>query len=348
MLSICGYEDRPSCAVGVELLVASAARHLPGVSIDLTCPQMAGRLLAWADRCGLRHLRVRDAKTWPEAGWDVKPAKLLEVLDDGAAEAVRIDSDIVVTGDFRKAIRDVPDEAIVVGQEFRAPQTDGGRLRAAGHGLQYRRPLRYAVNSGVIRVTQRHRKLLQDWRLLLAGDGYRQAQARPVSQRPAAMVSDQDSLWALLCSSGYEGVPVRFLRCGRDIIQNSGANGYHVFERLRNIIGGMPPLVHALGREKPWHYSSVPSPISNPRDYLELMTLELSPYTAAAIPYRGLLSEPAPWLRVRTLPAKALRLLTLGHPAVQGLPLAVAAYVAAGLGRRPGGERSGATGPAGE
>jgi hypothetical protein len=184
-----------------------------------------------------------------------------------------------------------------------------------------------------MRFTPKHLPYLERCRELLSRPDYLEAQSKPIPQRPVHMVSDQDLIWALLASSEFAHLPVHYIKCGDEIIQNSGAGGYCVKERLRNTVRGLPPLIHALGKEKPWHYPEVPQ---NRRDYLELAVLELCPYVTVARRYAGDLGEPAPWVNVRTGVGRALHYMTLGHHSLQGLPTAVLADVTRWLGRKPG------------
>ncbi len=333
---LCSYEDRAGSIAGVELFLLSMAEAVPGVPIDVTCPNLRDRLAAWAETVGLSGVTLRGSKDWPGSGWNVKPGKLLELLDEGHDEVIWIDTDIVAHRDFRPAIAGLSPETLVVGQEFRVEHPEGTRIRTTGWGLSYARYLPYTVNSGFVRATQAHRPLLRRWQELMSRPDYVAAQARPIGDRPPAMLGDQDVLWSLLGSSEFASIPVHYLRCGDEIIQNSGANGYRVIERLRHLVRGLPPLIHALGREKPWNYREVPDLRSHRRDYLELALLELSPYVAVASRFSRRLSEPAPWLGARTALARTMRLLALNNPSLQGLPLALVAEVMMRIGRKAG------------
>lgn len=324
---IASYEDRPAALSGLKLLLLSVSRVAPGIELDVTTTKaLAPALERWASTAGLSGLAIRTVKGWPGSGWNVKPGKLLEVLGRGHSEVVWIDSDIVAHRDFRPMLADLSPDILVIGQEFRAKHPEGGRYRAAGWGLTYARSLPFTVNSGFIRVTPHHEPLLLRWQELLTSPAYQAAQSQPLPERPVAMLSDQDALWALLASVEFATVPVRYLACGREIIQNSGANGYHAIERLGNLGRGLPPLIHMLGREKPWDYPGVPSLRADARDYLELAAIELSPYVSVARRYKDDLGEPADWLDVRTGLGKLCALATLGHPTAQGLPLALLAW----------------------
>ncbi|MFO0951396.1 MAG: hypothetical protein U0835_09650 [Isosphaeraceae bacterium] len=333
-MTFCTYEDRPRALPGVKLLLLSAGRAMPDETFDVTCPNLADALTPWLDAVGLKNVRVRREREWAGEGWSSKPGKLLELLDEGHDQVFWIDTDVIVTSDVRPLVRSVPTEAVVVGQEFRTSRPGWVRGHVAGWGLEFARELPHAVNSGTMRYTQAHRPLLRRWKELLAAPEFQSVQKMPIAQRPAAMVGDQDALTALLGSSEFGDVPVHFLKCGREVIQNSGANGYHVLERLANLGRGLPPLIHMLGREKPWDFSAVPSARAKPRDYLELVAIELSPYVAFGRRFQAELGEPAPWLSVRTAAGKVCSWGGLGHPTLQGLPLALVAQCLAKL-RKP-------------
>src|SRR5438045_2971520 len=89
---ICTYEDRPTDLVGVQLLVSSLARHLPGASIHVACPTPPPELAAW--------LRARPGVTLDETrderlrGWNVKAGLLTRLLDAGHDDVIWIDSDV--------------------------------------------------------------------------------------------------------------------------------------------------------------------------------------------------------------------------------------------------------------
>jgi hypothetical protein len=322
---IVAYEDRIRSAVGLKLMVLSLSRAMPDVPIDLTCPKISGEVGQWLGQTGLSNVTVRPSRQWWGEGWSVKPGKVLELLDQGHDEVIWIDTDIVANSDFRGLLKGLPPDAVVVGQEFRKLRPEWSRIKTTAWGLEFARELPYALNLGFLRLTPAHRPLLLRWQALMSTPKYLEAMSKPIAQRPPEMTTDQDVFSALLGSTEFAHIPLHYLKCGDDIIQNSGANGYHVVERLRNVWRGLPPLVHMLGREKPWDYPDVPSPRQNPRDYLELVCIELSPYVTVARRFMNELGEPAPWLQIRTAMGKAFGWSCLGHPSLQGFPLALLA-----------------------
>jgi hypothetical protein len=328
---VVAYEDRISSAVGLKLMVLSVGRSMPDVPIDLTCPKISTEVGAWLEGTGLTNVRVRPSREWKGEGWSVKPGKMLELLDEGHEEVVWIDTDIVANDDFRGLLRGLSPESVAVGQEFRARRPEWTRIRTTRWGLDFARELPHPMNLGFMRVTPAHRPLILKWQSLMETPRFLDAMKLPIAQRPPESTTDQDVFCALLGSSEFAHLPVHYLKSGDDIIQNSGANGYHVVERLRNVWRGLPPLIHMLGREKPWDYPTVPSPSRNPRDYFELVCIELSPYVTVSRRFIDQLGEPAPWLRVRTAAGKAFGLGSLGHHSLQGLPLAILAQCLSGI-----------------
>src|SRR5450432_3853927 len=111
---ICTYEDRPSDLVGVQLLVSSLPRHVPGVPVHVACPAPGAELASW--------LRASPGVTLDEThddrlrGWNVKAGLLTRLLDAGHEEVLWIDSDVIVAGDFRSLIPDAT--SLVVTEEL--------------------------------------------------------------------------------------------------------------------------------------------------------------------------------------------------------------------------------------
>jgi hypothetical protein len=320
------YEDRASAIGGVEILVRSLVRYSPAMKVQVYSPfrEIKSRL---RDASRFEFINTTDLVG---LGWNAKPAVLLRALAQ-AERVLWLDSDIVITGDISSLIARFGDEALIVGQEFRGFAWRGGQIRATGFGLKPLRRLPYAVNSGSIVAGRHHRELLSAWSALLSSKLYQEAQLQPSQERPVAFVGDQDALWALLTSEKFADLQVEYFRTGTDMIQHSGANGYHVLDRLSK---QRPVFVHMLGRYKPWSFDKVPSFRKNSNDYLNMVCYELSPYFEAAKPFAGDLGWPE-WLRRRTLPAKLLNLLFGGNVALRGLPLALPAWFAASVGRRP-------------
>lgn len=323
------YEDRPSAVPGVELLARSLERYSPSLRVEVYSPLeiIADRL---ANLPRLKFIRTDDLV---RRGWNVKPVILLRALTMHG-RAFWLDTDVIISGDIGSLINRFDHDAFVVGQEFRASDKGGGKMRALAYGLTPSRHLPYQVNSGSILACQQHRVVLEKWSALLMDIQYQEAQRRPISERPIAFVSDQDALWGLLASKDFSELKLDYFRTGYDMIQHCGANGYHVLERLSRPFGNRPVFVHMLGRYKPWSFEKVPPARRSVADYFHMVCFELSPFFEAAQPFSAYLDRPG-WLRMRTLPARILNSLFAGNVALRGLPLAFVAWVAALMGRRP-------------
>ncbi|MEP0909746.1 hypothetical protein NDI45_02295 [Leptolyngbya sp. GB1-A1] len=317
---ICIAEDRQREEIAVKLLLLSLAKHCPHVPIELFFPPATEAFKAWAAALPQVHLRTTPIAT--AAGWDIKPYALLKLLTEGHREVWWIDSDIIVTRDFRQTIAPLTDADLVIAEEalYGHYRDEGYRARAWGFALG--RSLPFNLNSGVMRVTQAHRLLLQQWQQLLETEVYQQAQQQPYGQKPFHLFGDQDVLTTLLSTQEFAHIPLRILKRGTAIIQYFGLAGYTIAERLQNLVDGMPPFIHAQ-REKPWHRSLIPPGLKPLRPYLDFVQMDISPYCFAAAPYRSQLAEDLPWLDAHSRLGKILRGLGLGNAAFIGLPIAL-------------------------
>ena len=256
--------------------------------------------------------------------WNCKPQALLAVLDGGATEAVWLDSDLALARPCDGLFADLDPATMVVAEEMRSSRQQGSLARTQGWGLPPGRAFPVTINSCVLRVTASHRPLLLRWRELLADDRYQTAQRAPFLQRPIWFQGDQDVLNALLGSQEFAGVPVRFLKSGRDIIHSSGlTRSYSVRERLGGLFGRrIPPFLHNPAA-KAWHALDPAEPKARYR-FAERLFVETSPYVALARKYAGRLGPDQAWLRHRTPCGMILRGLGCGHYALRGLPAAAA------------------------
>ena len=321
------YEDRPAAMVGIEILARSLRHHNPSHSLTVWSP------LERQAATGLSEDDVdwRVTSDLDGLGWNVKPTILLRSLQE-SPRAMWIDSDIVIISSLARAIT-IPSEYLVVSQEFRCAGSPGSEVRVAGWGWPVTRTMPLHVNSGAMIASRAHEPLLCAWERQMKSEAYQAAQRiLPVTARPTHLLGDQDVLWALLCAE-HATVPVTYLRNGSDIIQDSGANGYHILDRIGSWRGSDAMLVHALGKTKPWHFDERAAQLAAGIGYLAWATHELSAYFVAASAYGDVLGNPT-WLRRRNALAQVIGTLAPRNLAVQGLPLAFVAWLAAWNGDR--------------
>jgi hypothetical protein len=319
---ICVADDRADEAVAVKLLIASLAEHCPDLPVTVWFPPATEGFARWAAR--LPHVTLRTETIPGATGWNKKPHALLLLLEGGADELWWIDSDVILTSDFRAALPPLRRETLVVAQEALYGRPGDGGIRAAGWGLGAARILDEAVNTSVLRVTSAHLELLTEWKLMLHRPEYVAAQADPWYDRPTHFVGDQDVLTALLSSRRFAGVPLAWLRRGREIIQYFGPSGYTTRERLCNLTHGTPAFVHEQGGNKPWHRRSRRP---GARGVVDELLVEASPYTLYAEHYRDVIQAEAAetdWMDNRTFAGRLLRAAGLGSAPLTGLPLALA------------------------
>jgi hypothetical protein len=321
---VCCYEDRVAELLGVKLLVRSALRNVPDVAIQLCVPDAPPEFQRWA----ARQPRVELDQTRDETlnGWSAKPVMLLRALDAGHREAVWLDSDLIVAGDFSHLLPD--DESVVATEELCRDPLYAAVLRAKGWKLPAGRRLPHLLNSALVRARASHRELLVEWARLMRTPEYQAAQRRPFAERPIHLISDQDVLTGLLCAARFADVPVRVLRRGREIIHDPEA-GYHPFDRLANLVREAPTLVHAQSG-RPWRYARPPSPFAEWSRYVNYLHVETSPYGHYARQLRDELDEDTAFFEVRSLYAKACWALSRGNPHLPGLLQATGGVALAG------------------
>lgn len=322
---ICIAEDREWCEAPVKLLLLSLREHCPDMSVELFYPPADAAFIQW-----LQQFPQVNLNTQPLEGagsWNVKPHALLQLMQRGYEEILWIDADVIVTHDFRTRFDDLAHDTLCVTEDAlqSGNREDNEPPRALSWGFQLGRSLPFAANTAVLRVTTAHRTLIQRWRELLASAPYQAAQ-RLKSGRPSHMFGDQDVLTALLASTEFAAIPVKFLRRGRDIIHYFSYHGYTCAERLGNLIRGMPPFIHSQVN-KPWAPRERERiPFEPGRLFwikcLTCIYLDASPYALTAEKYRAQIEDDVSWIAPRTPSGKVLRLLGCGHPALVGFPVA--------------------------
>jgi lipopolysaccharide biosynthesis glycosyltransferase len=256
------------------------------------------------------------------------PQAIRHLLDAGFDEVIWIDSDVLVTRDIRPLFHAL-DEAVFVAADHTHARDrhDGAALRAQLWQLSVGRVLPTALNSGVLRVTRRHYRLMERWWDLLQSDVYQSCQQKEWRKRPIHMLGDQDVLTALLTSTEFAQIPLRTLRRGKHIVQFDGIWGYTTAERTRNLLGDGPTFIHSIGG-KPWVVrweSERPNQLS---EYVKMVYLDMSPYTLSSVKFSQVLGCDTNWMRAHYKLSSILRLLAMHHPALTGLPMAMFADIA--------------------
>lgn len=320
---VCITEDRASFEVPVRLLLLSLARNCKDLRVKLFYPAASDALAAWI--MSLPHVDLHATAISAAQGWNVKPQALLTLLEAGHDDVVWIDSDIIVTRDFRSEFEALSRQTLVATEEaLWGSYSDAEAWRARRWGMSIGRELPFTVNTAVLRVTRSHIPLLREWQRLLECDTYRSAQLLGPDQRPPHMFGDQDVLTALLTSEEFSDIDVKFLRRGSGIIQYFGLSGYTCAERLRNLVWGPPKFIHSQVF-KPWVKFRTSRAIENARDLVDSLYLDLSPYTMAAIRYEHELPEPCRWARPQSKMAALMRAMGFWYAPLVGLPIAALA-----------------------
>jgi hypothetical protein len=323
----CLVEDREAEEVGLRFALASLMRACPTARAVVYRPRPSPEFRGWL----AEYPRAQLVAELPlgASSWNCKPHTLLPLLEEGADEAVWLDSDIIVTRDPSHLFDGLGPEVLVGTEEPPTSTHQGWGPRTAAWGLTAGRDSPITLNSCVVRVTRSHIPLLHRWRELLADPTYVAAQVRPVAERPLHLMSDQDVLNALLGSAAFARLPVHYLRGGRDVIQCGGAVGYSLGQRLAGLFRSIPPFLHAISG-KPWWVFHPEYPKIHTRGFTFYRRLlqETSPYLAAARPLRAEIGIPCPWLDTHSVLGIGLRAMGFGHFALRGLPLTLAASTA--------------------
>ncbi len=320
MLTFCMAEDRPE-DTSLRLALLTLRTQCPAVPLTLFRPDANKEFRAWLT--DFPQVTLVDQRLAGAASWNCKPQALLTMLDQGNEQVVWLDSDLAFARPFTYLFDGLSPETIVVSEDLRFALPQGTRERTEGWNLPVGNTYPATINSCVLRVTPRHRPLLRRWLELMATPQYQDAQARWVGERPFYLRSDQDLLNALLGSREFADLPVRFLKCGRDIIHCSGwGRSYSTRERLRGLFSPVAPILHNPS-QKASDVLDLPAAVSPRPAFTERLFLEISPYLTLARRYEAELVPHTAWLRYRTVLGSLLRILGCGHHALPGLPLII-------------------------
>lgn len=311
-LRVCSYEDRAIGMDSLMLMGESLCSVDKAVSLHLTVPDAPAKVRDWA--ASRPEVELSTERLPGLSGWNIKPSLLLQELDAGWTEALWLDSDMIVSQPISRVVRRYPREALILAQEW----TDAPPLAiAAGWGLKSKRPIS-VVNNCFVRVTQKHRAMLERWLEMLHDERYRAAQALPYDERPKHFLHDGWPLIALLESEEFGDVEYDYIRRNGEIAQCAGSSGYRPMHRMLDVFRGLPALIHGLGR-KPWE----PVAGSGMQRMLLEMATDVSPYVLASRRVARKLGMKPEWTEARTMPGKVMRGVTGGHPGLAGLPLSI-------------------------
>lgn len=324
---VCIYDDRADSVDAVKIAVLSIRRHEPDLRISVSLGTASPSTARWFT--SFPGVTLSIGEDLGAHGWDVKPELLLRRLAQETGPVLWWDSDVVASAPFMHLFTPHADDVLVSTEDTYWGQEQGGVQRTVAWGMTPGRQMSATLNTGLLRVTEHHRPLLEAWRLALEDTRYAAAQRAHPLQRPLHLLGDQEVLTALVGSTTFSHVPVHLLRRGVDIAQCFGPAGYRLSERVQGLTNrsGPPPLVHATN-PKPWKVLSEHRPgllhsrsLGQARASYEALHAELSPYTVVAREYRDEVTT-AHWLDVRSPAGRALSRLP-GPPAVvHELPLA--------------------------
>jgi lipopolysaccharide biosynthesis glycosyltransferase len=321
--TVCVTEDRKACEPCLKLLLASLDLHSPSMPVSLYYPVADENFRRWLG--AYPQVRLQTDRLKNDYGWNVKPQAIMRLLDAGIDEVIWIDSDVLVTRDIRPLFDGLDSAVFVAAEHTLAPERhDGSGLRAQLWQLPVGRVFPTALNSGVLRATKQHYTLLERWWELLQTQAYQECQQneRVWQKRPIHMLGDQDVLTALLTSVEFADVPLKLLRRGKHIIQFDGVWGYTTAERARNLLGDGPAFIHSPAG-KPWMARWESELLNQPKEYLKMLYLDLSPYTLSSLRFRDELGSDTSWMSAHYKLSSILRFLAMQHPTLSGLPMAV-------------------------
>ena len=172
---ICIAEDRKSYEVSLKLLLLSLTRHCPDFSIVLFYQPADEKFISWLSRCP--QVSCGQAASATPGAITSSQKRFCHCSRAEYDDVLWLDSDIIVTRDFRYLLGNLTPRTIVLTEEA---AIDGDRdpdgLRARLWGLEIGRVFDITVNTALIRVTRDHIRLLEEWVNYLETDVYKDAQ----------------------------------------------------------------------------------------------------------------------------------------------------------------------------
>jgi hypothetical protein len=185
----------------------------------------------------------------------VKPVFVLELFARGINDVTWLDTDLLVLRDPAELLDPLDDETLLVAEDMNPPVAPSPRL-LENYRLTPSRKLESRVNTCILRVTARHKVLLEKFLACLLDPLFLEQQEKPAAERLSDFAFEQKILELLLTASDADWSPtfsVRFVPDGSGIIQELGVTTYGLRDRFRNGIGWSRPwFVHVPGEIKPW------------------------------------------------------------------------------------------------
>lgn len=296
------------------------------MAVNLCYPPAEDGFRNWIKKCPQVHLRTDHSGG---QGWNVKPYAIMRLIDEGFDEVIWIDSDVIVRRDITQIFGQLHDDIFVATEDALGDDRDDrNALRARLWGFSVGRVLPFGLNSGVLRVTKNHYRLMARWRELLESNAYQDVQKRRWRERPVHMLGDQDVLTALLTSKEFAEIPIHILRKGKQILQFNGIYGYTVAERIGNLLGDNPAFIHSFAGKpwsEQWGVERSDGLRKYIREYIKKVYLDLSPYTLSVTQFKAELGCETKWMGPHYVLSRFLRALGAGYPELVGLPIAALA-----------------------
>ena len=305
MISLCAFENRPDCLVGAKLLILSVEKQCRDFTLYWGYDGENPEFDAWLKRHGPNVVKVKIPYITPLRLKQVKPLLFLELFDRGINDATWLDTDMIILRDLEPMLKNLDEETVLVAEDYHPfrPQVN---LRSYYH-MSQKIQLTRAVNSCVLRLTDRHRPLVKKWLECMNDPFYLEQWAKPPEQRLSGFGLDQTVLQVLLCCGNESWTPppsLKYLRRGPDIVQEWGVRTYRLWDRFRNGLGlSRPWMIHSIGSEKPW---TKPALIYSHR--------WASVYAAFAKQYADQVEEDMSWADPTYLGGRIARWLSFGVP----------------------------------
>ena len=316
LTAIVTHENRPEHEIGLKLLAYSLEMNNQEVDVHVFAPNATSGFQDWI---GNRRAHLHLELPTETRGWNTKPDLLVWALENGYSRAVWMDHDIIVAQPLPKLLLEEPN-GVLIASELAGRSGVTTCQNTTSWGLNPD-PNRYSwgirrPSNCCSRATKSHLPLIHRWQAMLRDPEYQHWQTRPAYERPAHFYGDDSIFTALIGSKECEQIPIKLLKCGRDIAQCLTPRGYSVSERLRSLVDGLPPLIHAQG-VKPWLARGS-----------ERFYQSVSPYACVARRYQDILDETErDWLELPENWVKLWHDIVKGHPALSGLPFALQSSV---------------------